>query len=259
MTGATPARAPTPGDVENFHRDGYLIVRALAEPETVRAIRALAEAHLAARVPPLELEADLHYPGAPASREAPGGEAIRRLQQAYQRDGVFERWLRSPAMVAHLTALLGPRVLMPLAHHNCVMTKQPRHSSDSLWHQDIRYWRYSRRALVTAWLALGHEHERNGGLQIVPGSHRMSFSAERFDQALFFRADLPENQALLDQRLAVELEAGDVLFFHCRLLHAATRNYENQTKLAAVFTFRAPDDEPLPGSRSAALPDVVIA
>jgi phytanoyl-CoA hydroxylase len=245
-------------EVEAFQRDGFLVARGLAQPQTVAAVRRLAEDHLAARVEPLELEADLHYPGAPASREAAGGHVVRRLLQAYPRDPVFQRWFNSPEMSTRLRQLLGPTVLMPTAHHNCIMTKQPRFSSDSLWHQDIRYWRYSRRELVTAWLALGPEHARNGGLQLIPGSHRLAFGPERFDEALFFRPDLPENEALLAQRQAVELQAGDVLFFHCRLLHAATRNYEDEIKYAAVFTFRAPEDEPLPDSRSAAMPDIEI-
>lgn len=245
-------------EVEAFQRDGFLIARGLAQPQTVAAVRQLAEEHLARRVEPLELEADLNYPGAPASRDAAGGHIVRRLLQAYPRDPIFQRWLNSPEMSIRLRQLLGPTVLMPMAHHNCIMTKQPQFSSDSLWHQDIRYWRYSRRELITAWLALGPEHGRNGGLQLIPGSHRIAFAPERFDQALFFRPDLPENEALLAQRQAVQLQAGDVLFFHCRLLHAATRNFEDQIKFAAVFTFRAPDDQPLAGTRSAALPDVEI-
>lgn len=245
-------------ELQDFQRDGYLISRGLADADTVAAVRRVAQAQLAERVPPLELEADLHYPGAPESARAPGGDVVRRLRQAYQRDPVFGRWLHRPELVDRLQQLLGRRVLMPLAHHNCIMTKHPRYSSDSLWHQDLRYWRYSRGELVTAWLALGHEHARNGGLQVIPGSHRMALAPERFDAERFFRPDLPENAGLLARARPLELWPGDVLFFHCRLLHAATRNYEDGVKLAAVFTFRAPEDAPLPGTRSAEQGDVEI-
>lgn len=246
-------------EVEAFRRDGYLIARGLAAPQTVAAIRRVAGEHLAAHVGPLELEADLGYPGAPSSRDAEGGGAVRRLLQAYQRDEVFRRWVTSPGLVVRLRQLLGPTVLMPQAHHNCIMTKEPRFSSDSRWHQDIRYWRYRREDLVTAWLALGREHRANGGLQLIPGSHRMKLAPERFDEARFLRDDLPGNRDLLAAPEMVELEAGDVLFFHCRLLHAATRNHGRQAKLSAVFTFRAAGDEPIPGTRSASQPDVRIA
>jgi phytanoyl-CoA hydroxylase len=241
----------TDSELAQFERAGYVIARHCAAPDMVSAIRAVADAQLAARVEPLELEADLKYPGAPPTRTAPGGGTVRRLLQAYQRDPVFAAWLATPAMRVRLRQLLGPTVLMPLAHHNCIMTKEPAYSSDSLWHQDLRYWHYAKGELVTTWLALGPEHPRNGGLLLIPGSHRLRLGRERFDDAQFLRTELPENQALIAQAEPAELGPGDVLFFHCRLLHAASRNYESNRKLAAVFTFRAPGDEPVAGTRSA--------
>ncbi|TYZ53553.1 phytanoyl-CoA dioxygenase, partial [Ralstonia solanacearum] len=53
-----------------FHRHGYLILRALAGPSECAALLAAARAALEKAVPPVELEADLGYAGAPASREA---------------------------------------------------------------------------------------------------------------------------------------------------------------------------------------------
>lgn len=247
---------PAPDRIDAFARDGFLVVRGLAPADMVNTMRQVTEAHLAERRGPLELEAQLGYPGAPASTTAPGGDAIRRLRGAYDRHPVFRHWVHYPPLRDHLHALLGDRVLMPLAHHNCIMTKLPRFSSDSLWHQDLRYWRYTRGELVTAWLALGAEHAGNGGLQLIPGSHRMSLDRTRFDTERFLRLDIPENRTLLEQRYSPELAAGDVLFFHSRLLHAATRNPGPDAKLAAVFTFRRGDDEPEPGSRSAAGGDV---
>lgn len=241
-----------------FAEHGFLIARGLADSGTVGAIRQVTLTQLTARREPLELEADLVYPGAPASRQAEGGKVVRRLLQAYHRDAAVRAWVHDPALNIRLHQLLGPRVLMPLAHHNCIMTKHPRFSSDTLWHQDIRYWRYSQAELVTAWLALGHEHRQNGGLQLIPGSHRLTLERARFDEALFFRDDLAENAPLLAEARAVELAAGDVLFFHCRLLHAATRNQGAGSKYAAVFTFRRPEDQPLTGSRSASRPDVCL-
>ena len=56
----------------------------------------------------------------------------------------------------------------------------------------------------------------------------------------------------------LELEPGDVLFFHCRLFHAAGANSTTHTKYSAVFTYHAADNRPLPGTRSASLPEVAL-
>lgn len=247
-----------PDEREAFRRDGFLILRGLATPDDVAALRAVAVDHLQRQRPPLEYEADLHYPGAPASRNAEGGRTVRRLLQAQGRDPAFTQWIMQPALVARLHALLGSEVFMPLAHHNCIMTKQPRFSSDTGWHQDIRYWAFERAELINVWLALGPERRENGCLRLIPGSHQLELKPERFDPARFLREDLAENLELLRGAIHAELDAGDVLMFHCRTLHAATRNYADETKYSAVFTFRAGDDRPLPGTRSASLPELLL-
>lgn len=245
-------------ELAQFHDQGFAVVRELVEaPLRARMLRVV-EAGLAGAEGPVEFEADLRYPGAPASREETGGQTIRRLKEAQGRDPIFTRFVLLPGVIGRLRQLLGPRVVMPLAHHNCVMTKQPRFSSQTLWHQDIRYWSFDRPELVSVWLALGRETPENGCLWVIPGTHRMEFARERFDQALFLRPDLPENAALIERKVPVLLDPGDVLFFHCRTFHAAGRNQTSQPKYAAVFTFRPFDNPPKPLTRSASMPELLL-
>lgn len=243
---------------EAFQRDGFLILRGFADAGLVAILAEVAAEHLQRKIDPVEYEADLHYPGAPESRSAAGGRTVRRLLQAQGRHPAFTQWICEPRLLLRLRQLLGPDLVMPLAHHNCIMTKQPRFSSDTGWHQDIRYWAFERAELINIWLALGSEQEANGCLRVIPGSHRLTLERSQFDAAQFFRADLPQNQALLARAVSIELEAGDVLLFHCRTLHAATRNFSDQTKFSAVFTVRAAANKPLPGTRSASLPELLL-
>lgn len=249
----------SPEDVAQFARDGYVIVRGVAVVATTARMREVALAHLAEARPPVEYEADTHYPGAPASRDAPGGRTVRRLLQAYARDPVFRDWAVSPLIAARLKQLLGTPAHLSQAHHNCIMTKNPAYSSVTGWHRDIRYWSFEKPELISVWLALGEEHRGNGCLALLPGTHRMEFAADRLDDAQFLRADLAANRALIDTQVFAELHAGDVLFFHCRLLHAASQNHGSETKFSLVHTYRGADNRPLPGSRSASLAEVPLA
>jgi phytanoyl-CoA hydroxylase len=246
-------------ELASFERDGYIILRGMVGSDLRSRMLAATLDDVRRDVAPVEYEADLHYPGAPSSLNAEGGRTIRRLKDAYRRHPAFVEWATSPALVGRLQQMLGPDVYLPLAHHNCVMTKQPQFSSDTVWHQDVRYWSFERPELVSVWLALTSENVGNGCLQVIPGSHRMELARNRFDDELFFRADLPENASLIATRKYVELEPGDVLFFHCRTLHAATRNTSGAMKVSVVFTFRPEQSRPVPGSRSASLPEVRIA
>jgi phytanoyl-CoA hydroxylase len=245
-------------EMEMLRTRGYVIVRGLTKRAVCGEMRAVAEQHLAQAIAPLEYETDVHYPGAPASRDAPGGRTIRRLLQAYARDPVFARWATSEPVTTRLKQLLGPEVMLSLAHHNCVMTKQPRYSSVTNWHRDIRYWSFEHAELISVWLALGREVVTNGCLLVLPGTQSMEFRDAQLDAAKFLRTDTAENQPLLHTRAAVELEPGDVLFFHCRLFHAAGCNQSTATKLSLVFTYHAADNYPLSGTRSASLPEVML-
>ncbi|MFO0917921.1 MAG: phytanoyl-CoA dioxygenase family protein [Planctomycetaceae bacterium] len=256
MTVDSPQFAPQ--EVVDFERDGFVVVRGLADVAMVGRMRSVTDYGVRAQVGPIEYESDLQYPGAPASKGARGGETIRRLKQAHSRDYVFTEWLLKPELLGRLRQLLGPDIVCPLAHHNCIMTKHPEYSSETGWHQDIRYWSFARPDLVSVWLALVPETQGNGCLQVLPGSHRWPIAKNQLDAASFFRSDLPENQALIAERRFVEMQPGDVLFFHALTLHAASRNTTPETKYSVVFTFRSADNPPLAGSRSAESPELIL-
>lgn len=258
--GALDTIAPrfTAAELAHFEQTGFLVARGLADRETCRQMMESVRTALVGDAGPAEYEADLHYPGAPDSRAAAGGNTIRRLKEAHARHPVFTHFIFGAPLADRLKQLLGPKVVMPLAHHNCVMTKQPRYSSETGWHQDIRYWSFERPELVSVWLALGPETPENGCLYVIPGTHKLHFGRERLDEALFLRPDLPENAALIEQKVSVPLEPGDVLFFHSRTFHAAGRNRTDQTKFSVVFTFRPADNPPKPGTRSASMPELLL-
>ncbi len=258
LTPPAAAHPLTEAELGEWHRDGYAIVRGLAEVSLCDEMRRAARDGLARLVEPVEYEADVHYPGSPESREANGGRTARRLKQAHSRGIVFTEWLQHAAVVGRLRQLLGPDLLCPLAHHNCIMTKSPQFSSETGWHQDVRYWSYAQPELVSVWLALGNEGPHNGCLRLLPGTHRQAYSRDRLDADLFLRPELPENRELIREEVAAALEPGDVLFFHARTFHAAGANHTNETKLSVVFTYRGAENRPLPGSRSSSWPELLI-
>jgi phytanoyl-CoA hydroxylase len=220
------------------------------------ALNAVARTQLAHRGEPLELEADLQYPGAPSSRGADGGATVRRLLDAYGRDPHFAEAATAPTLRGWMEAYFGEPVSLSRAHHNCLMTKHPHYGSLTGWHRDIRYWSFEREDLVSVWLALGDETEDNGGLWFVPGSHRRDFDLDRFDSAKFFRAEHPDNAAIIQAARSPRLAAGDAVFFHAKTLHSAGMNRSDAVKFSLVFTYHGASNRPQPGSRSASKPEV---
>ncbi len=239
----------TDEQLRRFERDGFLLLRGFAEPARCDAILEAAREEIEKRNPPIETEGEYTESDNPT---------LRRLRQVYGRRQVFRDWMREPAIRPVLEQVLGETPVLTLAHHNSVMTKMPSTSTETCWHQDRRYWHFENDNLVSVWLALGEETMDNGVLEFIPGSHRLGFSPERFDEKTCFLTRPPENAALIAKKVHFDLHKGDVVVFHCRTLHHAFANRSDRPKIAFVYTVRGESNRPLPGTRSAAGAEIVL-
>ena len=246
-------------DVASFWRDGFLVRKSLADADTCAKLLAVADEHLQQQMAPIEYEVDVRYPGAPDDLYSAGADTSRRLLQAYSRHPDCREWARQSLIYLILSGLFGRSdIRLSQCHHNCFMTKQPGYSSVTRWHQDNRYWSFDEENLISVWLALGNEYKRNGCLRVIPGSHKEDLPGGRFDAELFLRTDLAANKLLLNRAVSIELQSGDALFFHSRLLHAAGRNLTDSTKFSLVFTYHEASNRPIENTRSARFPSIKV-
>ena len=248
--------------IEQFNDQGFIIARGLVSPQRVQGLRELAIEHARVGQEPIEYEVDVQYPGSPAGRSAPGGDTPRRLLQAYGRDPMLSQWAHDPALLSRVGQLLGESQLrLTQSHHNCVMTKCPAFSSDTGWHQDVRYWAFSNRQLLNTWLALGPEFVANGGLRVIPGSHKWRGleGSDRLDGDLFLNSDSALNHDAINAAVQIDLEPGDVLLFHAALFHCASRNYTEQVKYSIVFTYHGVDCVALPDTKSSKVAEIELS
>jgi phytanoyl-CoA hydroxylase len=239
--------------VEEFGRRGVLLLRRAADPRLCDAIREVGEVHLRHRVEPIETEAE--YSGVDRREYR---RTVRRLRQVHRRDILFRRWMEEPAIRPLLAALLGEMPVLVTAHHNSLMSKMPGSSTETRWHRDRRYWHFRDDRLLSVWLALGEENEANGVLEFIPGSHRQDFPPGAFDEREYFREDVAANRLWIDRMERWDLRKGDVVLFHCELLHRAGPNRTEQPKLSLVYTVRAVGNVPLPGTRSSLYPEIPL-
>lgn len=255
----TSETALSEAQIAQFARDGFLVFRDMADQAMCEEMLAVASQQLQEAAQPLEFEAELGYAGAPSSLEAQGGRTVRRLRGAYDRASCFQKWAKDPGIVGKLRLLVNEPVCLTLAHHNCLMTKHPQYGTATGWHRDIRYWLFTQPDLICVWLALGEETAANGGLRFIPGSHRLQIPRDQLDDLLFLRPEHPANQALFAQGTTVELQQGDVVFFHSLLFHAAGVNTSNIVKKSLVFAYHGCSNQPLPDTRSSGSPDFRVS
>jgi len=243
--------------IQQFKIDGYLVLPSLLKSSEVDHLRSLTKKSLSNRTKPYELEAEVNYPGAPASTNAKGGDTIRRLRMAFQRHVSFAEQARRVEITSGIKQILNSEELfLNPNHHNCIMTKQPSYSSETLWHRDTRYWNFSDKYLVNAWFALGDEQQINGAMKILPGSHRWEVQEHTLDAAQFLKLDHPDNQYRLATQRLVTLNKGDVLLFSAHCFHAAGKNTTREPKYSMVFTYHGGSTTPIEGSSSASQAEI---
>ncbi len=235
----------SPTQLAQFHQDGFLLIRDFAPKTLVTQILEAAHEEIARMEPPIESEEE--YLGVPQGATV----TLRRLRQVYYRHPLFREWMHFDAIRPALEQVLGEKPLLTLAHHNSIMTKMPRTSTETCWHQDIRYWRFENDNLVSVWLALGEERLENGVLEFIKGTHKMDFTPDRFDKKVCFREDLPENRDLISQKVHYDLNPGDIVLFHGKTLHHAFQNKTQKPKISFVYTVRGEHNCPIPDTRSA--------
>lgn len=153
-------------------------------------------------------------------------------------DPVWMAAVADPRLLDLVEALLGPGVAL---FSSCWVVKPPRVGRAAAWHQDGGTWPLDPLVAVTLWVALDDADPVNGGLSVVPGSHRAGLLPhDRDDGRLateLFNVTLPAGT--VDEAAAVHLElrAGDVSAHHPALVHGSGPNLSDRPRRALVVRY----------------------
>jgi len=252
--------------LEQFNRDGYIVLRGFLDEKRCDDILRMAQVHLDAKIEPIETEIgydsrDKEYRTSVTDYSSHTEEeqvTVRRLRQVYTRDALFKAWMENEKIRPILQQILDDQVVITTAHHNSIMTKMPHFSTETAWHQDRRYWRFSDDNLISIWLALDDEVSENGVLEFIPGSHVVEYDANQFDEKEYFSQTNAKNQALISQKTSTNLKKGDVVIFHSLLLHRANKNRTDKPKISFVYTVKGKNTKVIEGTRSSEFPEIEL-
>jgi phytanoyl-CoA hydroxylase len=229
--------------LKEFHENGFLILRNFADSALCDEILEKAKIHLENKTAPIETEQEYMQLNKDKI-------TVRRLRQVYDREEVFQKWMTNEKIRPILKQILNDTPILTLAHHNSIMTKLPHESTRTFWHQDRRYWNFENNDLVSVWLALGDEYLDNGLLEFIPASHKLNLEKDQFDEVSNFKDEHPKNIEIIKDKVHANLQKGDVVLFHCKTLHHASKNNSDEAKISFVYTVRASSNKPTSNTRS---------
>jgi ectoine hydroxylase len=245
-------------DLRGYERDGFLTVDQLITPTEVKTYRA-------------ELDRLLADPAVRADERAviePKSQEIRSVFEVHKLSEIFAGLVRDPRLLDYARRILGSDVYV---HQSRVNVKPGFGASGFYWHSDFETWHAEdglpRMRTVSVSLALTENRATNGGLMIMPGSHRTFLGCagetptDNYRQSLKMQeAGTPSDAALteLAGQHGIKLftgPAGSATWFDCNCMHGSGDNITpfprsnvfivfNSVENAAVEPFAAPVRRP---------------
>ncbi|MFI6280574.1 ectoine hydroxylase [Streptomyces sp. NPDC050988] len=250
---------PIPGvDLQSYERDGFLAVdRIIGEDEV-----ALYHAELERLVTDPAIRADERSIVEPKSQE------IRSVFEVHKISEIFAQLVRDERVVGRARQILGSDVYV---HQSRINVKPGFGASGFYWHSDFETWHAEdglpNMRTVSVSIALTENHDTNGGLMIMPGSHNTFLGCsgatpkDNYKKSLQMQdAGTPSDEALTKfaSKHGIKLftgKAGSATWFDCNCMHGSGDNITpfprsnvfivfNSVENTAVEPFSAPVRRP---------------
>lgn len=226
--------------LQRHERDGYLSLPQLLSSAEAAAL--LAEANrLAAAIDPAEDDCIIE----------PNGNAVRSIFRVHRTNDTFRAICRDPRVAGIARQILGGEVYL---HQSRVNFKPPVNGKEFFWHSDFETWHVEdgmpRMRAVSISINLTENHEFNGPLMLVQGSHRTYIRCAGETPDDHFKDSLRKQeygvptaeamQLLVEQGegiVAPKGSPGSAVVFDCNTMHGSTGNLSPyaRTNLFLVF------------------------
>ncbi|MEU1272305.1 ectoine hydroxylase [Streptomyces sp. NPDC005799] len=253
----------TPGpipeiDLKSFERDGFLAIDELIGPDEVGVY----QRELERLTSDPEIRADERSIIEPKSKE------IRSVFEVHRISELFANLVRDERVVGRARQILGSDVYV---HQSRINVKPGFGASGFYWHSDFETWHAEdglpTMRTVSVSIALTENYDTNGGLMIMPGSHRTFLGCagatpeDNYKKSLQMQdAGTPSDEALtkMASEYGIKLftgKAGSATWFDCNCMHGSGDNITpfprsnvfivfNSVENAAVEPFAAPVRRP---------------
>lgn len=147
----------------------------------------------------------------------------------FEDDPGFYSYVENEKLLAVANDLIGKHLYSLVTN---VFNKPPEVDGRHPLHQDLRYFRMRPpEKIVAAWTAISPCTRENGCLAVVPKSHHLGSLDHRlpdWDFVNYAFYGIKDTSGL--DRVHVEMEPGDTVFFHPLLVHGSGRNLSNECR-----------------------------
>lgn len=244
----SPQDAPGPitrSDLQSYEDNGFLAVEELITPEEVGVYRS-------------ELDRLVADPLIRADERAivePKSEKVRSVFEIHKISEIFAYLVRDERLLGRARQILGSDVYV---HQSRINVKPGFGASGFYWHSDFETWHAEdglpRMRAVSVSIALTENYDTNGGLMIMPGSHRTYVGCngvtpkDNYKRSLQMQdAGIPSDEVLTEfaDRHGIKLftgKAGSATWFDCNAMHGSGDNITPYPRSNVFIVFNSVDN-----------------
>ena len=226
----------TAKQVRQYHDDGYLAVPdVLSRDEVAELQRVTDELVEASRSVSAHTEV---YDLEPS--HSPDEPRVRRIKSPNLVHETYDRTLHHPAIVAIVDQLIGPGVRYRSSKLNM---KSAGYGSPVEWHQDWAFYPHTNDDILAVGVAIDAMTEANGGMMVVPGSHRGPLYDHHQDG--YFVGAVTDHEVDPVDTVLLEVPVGGISLHHVRTLHGSAPNRSSRPRRLLLLELCAIDAWPL--------------
>lgn len=223
----------THAQIQQYHTDGYLIVRGFYDQQEVEKLYRIALDDAMISKHAINVNDSTGKRSKLSLWYKPGDDVYGLLTRGKTLVGAVDQLLeRQPGDEGHSVC----------HYHSKLMQKEPRVGGAWEWHQDYGYWYKNEflypEQLLSVMVAITEASVENGCLQVIKGSHKMGrvehgFSGEQVGASQRF-VELALGGM---EHVFVELDPGDTLFFHSNILHRSEANLSDRPRWSLISCY----------------------
>lgn len=222
---------PNPTDtrklIQDYERDGVVMIRQFLTAEDVAAVRAELERYI---------RDDLAGKPTDAATMEADGKTVRNLWRLERHNDP----LRVLAERADIRAIIAPLVHgEPVLEAVETFNKPARIGSGVPYHQDNAYFCQTPPDMLTVWIAIDAVTPENGPVFFVKGSHLGGVLPTKPSGVRGNSIGMAEPSTVpLEEQFRGLLAPGDATIHHCNTIHHSAPNTTEHSRLGLLFVFR---------------------
>ena len=212
--------------IEQYHRDGYLVLRGVFSAEEVKVWQAECDRLLKLDdyIDPLNVRV--------AYRKQDGKQILEKFDPVHDLSPVFSALTQDERILSPLRDIYLDE---PLLFKDKLIFKLPGVGGYSM-HQDASWWQgFPYEGLISVMVAIDGADRENGGLELFPGYHTMGLLStpgelRNMNEEETAKIDLSKGEL-------IETQPGDLIFFHSLTPHRSGLNTSNRSRRQLYLTY----------------------